>query len=100
MVQIKMDFHCFCSSTAMWSSSLHEGQMTKYICDLIYNMVHNHSPCEPSHNHVSRRINVCVLGDVFQTGISPVVYSASDAAGNRAECDFNVFLRSKSMFLF
>ncbi|KAI0210330.1 hypothetical protein LSAT2_004930 [Lamellibrachia satsuma] len=32
-------------------------------------------------------------GDVFQTGISPIVYSASDAAGNRAECDFNVFLR-------
>ena len=41
-----------------------------------------------------------VLDDVFQTGVSPVVYSASDTAGNRAECDFNVFLRSKSMFLF
>ena len=38
---------------------------------------------------------LCVVGDVFEIGVSPVVYSASDVAGNRAECDFNVFLRSK-----
>ena len=35
-------------------------------------------------------------GDKFSVGITPVVYSKSDSTGNRAMCDFNVFIRSKS----
>jgi len=42
----------------------------------------------------------CFAGDKFSVGVTPVVYSKSDNAGNRAMCDFKVFIRCKSTTLY
>ncbi|HYF68906.1 MAG TPA: HYR domain-containing protein [Ohtaekwangia sp.] len=71
---ITVDSDQTCSATAIWN----EPQALDN-CNTVVSITSSHSP-----------------GETFPIGITQVIYTATDAAGNTAVCEFNVIVRNKT----